>query len=74
MSTLSVVIPAYNEEHGIAEIMQRILNVGEDLKKIGIGNLELIIVDDGSHDKTVEIARKFTETNEKVLVITSQEK
>ena len=70
MSTLSVVIPAYNEEHGIAEIMQRILNVGEDLKKIGIGNLELIIVDDGSHDKTVEIARKFTETNEKVLVIT----
>jgi glycosyltransferase involved in cell wall biosynthesis len=70
VSTLSVVIPAYNEENGIAEIMQRILNVGEDLKKIGVGNLELIIVDDGSHDKTVEIARKFTENNPQVLVIT----
>lgn len=70
MSTLSIVIPAYNEENGIAEIMQRILNVRENLKKIGISNLELLIVDDGSHDKTATIAREFTKDNPQVIVIT----
>ena len=69
MSTLSIVIPAYNEENGIAEIMQRILNVRENLEKIGIGSLELLIVDDGSHDKTADIARTFTVDNPQVIVI-----
>ena len=69
MSTLSIVIPAYNEENGIAEIMQRILNVRENLELIGIGNLELLIVDDGSHDKTADIAREFTVDNPQVIVI-----
>ncbi len=56
MSTLTVVIPAYNEEDGIAEIANRVLAVRDDLAKIGVGELELIVVDDGSSDRTVEIA------------------
>jgi glycosyltransferase involved in cell wall biosynthesis len=56
MTTLSVVIPAYNEEDGIAEIVHRVLNVKDDLLKSGIDNLELLIVDDGSKDRTSEIA------------------
>ena len=56
MTTLSVVIPAYNEEDAIAEIIDRVLAVREDLENIGVHNLELIVVDDGSHDKTAEIA------------------
>ncbi len=59
MTTLSVVIPAYNEEDGIADIVHRVLNVREDLKKVGVDELELIVVDDGSKDKTVEIARSI---------------
>lgn len=56
MTTLSVVIPAYNEESGIAEIAQRVLKVREDLKEVGVDHLELLVVDDGSADKTAQIA------------------
>lgn len=55
MTTLSVVIPAYNEESGIEEIARRVLAVEPELKEIGVG-LELIVVDDGSRDRTAEIA------------------
>lgn len=55
MTTLSVVIPAYNEEEGIAEIVHRVLAVGPALNQVGIANLELLVVDDGSKDRTAEI-------------------
>ncbi|MGD8753268.1 MAG: glycosyltransferase family 2 protein [Anaerolineales bacterium] len=56
MTTLSVVIPAYNEEDGIAEIAQRVLAIKNDLQKVGVGDLELLVVDDGSQDQTAHIA------------------
>lgn len=56
MNMLSVVIPAYNEEDGIAEIIQRVLDIKQPLADAGVPELELIVVDDGSQDKTVEIA------------------
>lgn len=59
MTTLSVVIPAYNEENGIAEIAGRVLSVKDDLKKSGIDDLELLVVDDGSGDNTAEIVMKM---------------
>lgn len=55
MTTLSVVIPAYNEEKGIAEIVRRVLSIREPLARAGIEGLEVIVVDDGSRDKTAEI-------------------
>lgn len=54
--TLSVVIPAYNEENGIRDIVSRVLAIKPDLKGVGVGHLELIVVDDGSSDRTAEIA------------------
>ena len=56
MTKLSVVIPAYNEEDGIAEIAHRVLSVREPLREMCIDELELLVVDDGSSDRTVEIA------------------
>jgi glycosyltransferase involved in cell wall biosynthesis len=56
MTTLSVVIPAYNEEDGIAEIAHRVLAVRDSLREVGVDDLELLVVDDGSKDRTVEIA------------------
>lgn len=59
MTTLSVVIPAYNEEGGIADIAHRVLAVEDALTKAGVEHLELIVVDDGSKDKTGEIASQI---------------
>jgi len=55
MHALSVVIPAYNEENGIADIVERVLSVKEPLAKAGVSDMELIVVDDGSRDRTAEI-------------------
>ena len=55
MTTLSIVIPAYNEEQGIAEIVNRVLAVKADLMKVGISDMELLVVDDGSRDNTAQI-------------------
>lgn len=59
MTTLSVVIPAYNEEDGIADIAERVLAVKSPLQAVGVNDLELIVVDDASKDKTADIAGKI---------------
>jgi glycosyltransferase involved in cell wall biosynthesis len=59
MTTLSVVIPAYNEERGIEAIARRVLAIEPDLEGVGIDNLELLVVDDGSRDRTAEITRQI---------------
>lgn len=56
MTALTVVIPAFNEESGIAEIAERVLATRESLLKAGVAELELLVIDDGSADKTAHIA------------------
>lgn len=59
MNTLSVVIPALNEENGIAEIVDRVLSAREPLAEVGVSGLELIVVDDGSTDRTGDIVASY---------------
>jgi len=49
--TLSVIVPAYNEEAVIGTVARRIL------ERLGEGD-ELLVVDDGSSDRTAELARE----------------
>jgi hypothetical protein len=58
-TTLSVVIPALNEEDGIADILHRVDSVRPSLHDAGVGDLELIVVDDGSSDGTAAVASGF---------------
>jgi len=51
---LSILIPAYNEENSIAKVMQEIKSL--NLSSCGVSEKELILIDDGSTDKTVEKA------------------
>jgi glycosyltransferase involved in cell wall biosynthesis len=69
MTLLSVVIPAYNEENGIAEIVNRVLSIKKDLPGVGVDGLEVLVVDDGSKDKTAVIAGELAHTSEEVRVI-----
>ncbi len=52
MSTISVIIPAYNAEKYIGEAIESALNQTRPAQ-------EVIVVDDASTDRTVEIARSF---------------
>jgi dolichol-phosphate mannosyltransferase len=58
VTTLSVVIPAYNEERFIGTLLQQIRDV--DLGPLGIEK-EIIVVDDYSADRTSEIVSGFPE-------------
>lgn len=55
---LSVVIPVYNEEKTLADIVHRVLELPQVL--------EIIIVDDCSKDRTPEVAEKLAKDNSKV--------
>ncbi|MEK6928697.1 MAG: glycosyltransferase family 2 protein [Nanoarchaeota archaeon] len=59
MVLLSVIIPAYNEENTIIEVLNRVKKV--NLEKYGIKK-EIIVVSDGSTDNTMKYARSFKET------------
>lgn len=55
MKTLSIVVPVYNEEKTISLLLDKVLSVNlpKNVKK------EVIVVNDGSTDKTGEILQKF---------------
>jgi glycosyltransferase involved in cell wall biosynthesis len=55
MPMLSIVIPAYNEEDGIRAILTRVVAVRPALQAVGLEELEVIVVDDGSADRTADL-------------------
>ena len=55
---LTVIIPARNEEDCIGGCLQSLVAQSEDVFQLG-RDWELIVVDDGSADRTAEIARGF---------------
>jgi len=59
---ISVVVGAYNEEGCLAATIQSLLGQS-------FSDYEIIIVDDGSTDKTAEIAKSFEDTRIKVIDI-----
>ena len=59
MKTISIVIPALNEEHGIGPVLREIPIA--KLKKIDY-EVEVLVIDNGSHDKTPHIAREHGAT------------
>lgn len=58
MTTLSVIIPAFNEEDGIERVITRVLAVRDALTRMNVA-LEFIIVDDGSRDQTATRIAKY---------------
>jgi len=58
MEPVSIVIPAYNEEHGLGPVLEALL---ADMAQAG-GLFEIIVVDDGSGDETAVIAAQYPVT------------
>jgi glycosyltransferase involved in cell wall biosynthesis len=58
---LSVIIPAYNEEGGISKIIDRVLSIRPGLEAMGMAGPEVVVVDDGSRDRTVDIVSGYAD-------------
>jgi glycosyltransferase involved in cell wall biosynthesis len=55
---LTVIVPARNEEASLGACLQSLVNQSEEIFELG-RDWELIVVDDGSTDRTAEIAHGF---------------
>jgi glycosyltransferase involved in cell wall biosynthesis len=51
---LSIIIPAFNEATSIGDVLSRVCS-------LGLSSTEILVVSDGSSDRTVEIAKSFDE-------------
>ncbi|MCQ2569268.1 MAG: glycosyltransferase family 2 protein [Candidatus Saccharibacteria bacterium] len=66
MKTISVVIPVYNEENGFKKFYVELLE--PELKKLKY-DYEVILIDDGSQDKTLEIIQGMAEKDAHIKVL-----
>ena len=57
---ISIVIPVFNEEENLEELNKRLLVVCKSFKK----NYEIIYVDDGSTDNSLDIIKNFCDRSE----------
>src|SRR3972149_2198400 len=64
MKTLSIVLPAYNEEESIRDVLEQTIAAKEALKNLaGLKDVEILVVDDGSRDRTLDIAKEYSDKN-----------
>jgi glycosyltransferase involved in cell wall biosynthesis len=54
--TLSIIVPAFNEAKSLRTVLESLLSLRSDQDS------EIIVVDDGSHDQTAEVASAFPVT------------
>lgn len=62
---LSIVLPVYNEEDNIVELHNEIAAVLDEME----GQSEIIYVDDGSNDSTLEKLRQLHKSDDRAVVI-----
>ncbi len=66
MNILSLVVPCYNEEKTVLSLYNEILKI---LSKISIADFEMIFVDDGSTDNTLNTIKEISKYDEHIKYI-----
>lgn len=65
---LSVITPAFNEAENLPQLYPRLASVSDVLAALG-GEMEWIVVDDGSSDATADFVRQIAENDSRVHLI-----
>jgi glycosyltransferase involved in cell wall biosynthesis len=60
--TVSVIIPVYNSEKFLSDCLNSVINQT-------LGNIEIICIDDGSADASLEILKDFAKIDERIIII-----
>lgn len=63
---ISILIPAYNEEAGMASLYERLQKLAE---KTPDYDFEFFFINDGSHDKTLDIIKKYAKKDKRIAYI-----
>jgi glycosyltransferase involved in cell wall biosynthesis len=63
-TSVTIVVPAYNEESGIEGVVRRLAGL-----ELGLNEVELLVIDDGSTDGTGELLQKLAAEIEALEVI-----
>ena len=66
MEKISIIVPCYNEEESMPLFYDEICKVASEFKKV---DFEFIFVNDGSRDRTLEIARELSSKDKRVRYI-----
>ncbi len=66
VKTISILIPAYNEEPVLDKLFTRLANLANDTKDY---DFEFLFVNDGSRDKTLHIIKDYAEKDSRVSYI-----
>lgn len=62
MSKISVIMPVYNCENYLAESLESLINQTHQ-------NLEIIIINDGSTDNSMEICKRYAENDHRIVLL-----
>lgn len=68
MSLLSVIVPCYNEEENVADFYSELMKNEPFFREKNL-EVEILYIDDGSGDRTVEEVKKLREADERVHLI-----
>jgi glycosyltransferase involved in cell wall biosynthesis len=63
---ISIVVPAYNESDVLPEFYKRIRNI---LGKVDNIYFELIFINDGSNDQTIDILHNFAKFDDQIAIV-----
>ena len=66
MKTITIIIPAYNEEESLPFLYERLEKLMDDVKNY---EFEILFVNDGSKDNTLNLIKEYREKDKRISYV-----
>nr|MBS9407894.1 glycosyltransferase [Streptococcus oralis] len=66
MKTITILVPAYNEEEVLDQLYSRLTGVFQGIPNY---NFEILFVNDGSKDRTLDIIKEFRANDKRISYV-----